>query len=68
MAELNSGGFSGHEITKLCRLVAIHCFDLDEDISVEGLLPGAKSGESQASLSKWLVARQTVGGKGKRRK
>lgn len=46
----------------------LHWPALDEDISVEGLLRGAKSGESQASLSKWLVARQTVGGKGKRRK
>ena len=45
----------------------IHWPDLDEDISVEGLLRGAKSGESQASLSKWLVAHQTVGAKGKRR-
>jgi hypothetical protein len=37
----------------------IHWKDLDEDISVEGLLAGKPSGESQASLAKWL--RQRVG-------
>ena len=31
--------------------------DLDEDISVEGLLAGRRSGESQASLNRWLEAR-----------
>ncbi|MBI4000479.1 MAG: DUF2442 domain-containing protein [Nitrospira defluvii] len=30
---------------------------LDEDISVEGLLAGKPSGESQASFKKWLTAR-----------
>ena len=35
----------------------IHWEDLDEDISVEGLLAGGASGESQASLKKWLKAR-----------
>lgn len=35
----------------------IHWEDLDEDISVEGLLAGRSSGESQASLKKWLKAR-----------
>lgn len=35
----------------------IHWEDLDEDISVEGLLAGRASGESQASLKKWLKAR-----------
>jgi hypothetical protein len=28
--------------------------DLDQDISVEGLLAGKPSGESQASFAKWL--------------
>jgi hypothetical protein len=37
----------------------IHWEDLDEDISVEGLLAGRSSGESQASLKKWLTGRQT---------
>jgi len=31
----------------------------DEDISIEGLLTGKQSGESQASFKKWLEARQT---------
>jgi hypothetical protein len=35
----------------------IHWPDLDEDISVEGLLEGRRSGESQASLKKWLAQR-----------
>ena len=35
----------------------IHWEDLDEDISVEGLLAGRRSGESQASLNRWLEAR-----------
>ncbi|QWR77086.1 DUF2442 domain-containing protein [Candidatus Magnetomonas plexicatena] len=37
----------------------IHWADIDEDISVEGLLSGKPSGESQASLKKWLQARQS---------
>ena len=35
----------------------IHWPDLDEDISVANLLAGQPSGESQASLKKWLIAR-----------
>ena len=35
----------------------IHWEDLDEDISVEGLLAGHPSGESQASLAQWLRER-----------
>ncbi|MYK39000.1 MAG: DUF2442 domain-containing protein, partial [Gemmatimonadetes bacterium] len=31
---------------------------LDEDISVEGLLAGRPSGESQESLKRWLEARK----------
>src|SRR3990167_7264420 len=37
----------------------IHWPDLDEDISVEGLLAGRRSGETQASLRKWLENRKT---------
>lgn len=37
----------------------IHWADLDEDISVEGLLAGKPSTESQASLKKWLQSRQS---------
>lgn len=36
----------------------IHWEDLDEDISVENLLLGQASGESQASFKKWLSSRQ----------
>ncbi len=32
----------------------IHWPDLDEDISIEGLLLGKRSGESQRSLNRWL--------------
>ena len=35
----------------------IHWPDLDEDIEVVALVAGAKSGESQRSLQKWLTAR-----------
>lgn len=45
------------------RLIArgrgIHWASIDEDISVEGLLAGRASGESQASLKKWRGARRT---------
>ena len=36
----------------------IHWDDIDEDISVEGLLAGRPSGESQSSFKKWLEAYQ----------
>ena len=32
----------------------IHWPDIDEDISVEGILAGRRSGENQKSLDKWL--------------
>jgi len=35
----------------------IHWEDLDEDISIEGLVAGRPSAESQASLKKWLESR-----------
>jgi len=35
----------------------IHWPELDEDISVAGLVAGQPSGESQSSLQKWLKAR-----------
>jgi hypothetical protein len=37
----------------------IHWKDLDEDISVENLLAGKPSGESQASFGKWLAKRSS---------
>ena len=46
---------------KFWRLVGngtgIHWPDLDEDISVEGLLLGKRSLESQSSLQRWLNER-----------
>jgi hypothetical protein len=36
----------------------IHWEEIDEDISVEGLLAGKPSSESQASLEKWLASRK----------
>ena len=36
----------------------IHWTDVDEDISVEGLVAGRPSGESQSSFKKWLQNRQ----------
>ena len=35
----------------------IHWPDLDEDISIEGLILGKPSGESQMSLKRWLEVR-----------
>ena len=36
----------------------IHWPDLDEDISVEGVLAGRRSGETQASLRRWFESRK----------
>jgi Protein of unknown function (DUF2442) len=38
----------------------IHWPDLDEDISVENLLAGKPSGESQTSFKRWLEKRSTA--------
>jgi len=40
----------------------IHWEDLDEDISVEDLLAGKPSGESQVSFKKWLESRTARSG------
>lgn len=37
----------------------IHWKDLDEDVSVENLLLGQASGESQASFERWLSTRHS---------
>ena len=37
----------------------IHWEEIDEDISVEGLVAGRPSGESQRSFKKWMVQRQS---------
>ena len=39
----------------------IHWPRLDEDVSVEGLLAGRRSAESQASLQRWLQGREAAG-------
>ena len=39
----------------------IHWPDLDEDISVAGLLAGRASGETQSSLRRWLESRRGTG-------
>lgn len=39
----------------------IHWPDLDEDLSVEGLIAGRPSGESRRSFGRWLEAKQTGG-------
>ena len=41
----------------------IHWSDLDEDISVEGLMLGEPSGESQQSFQRWLEKRGKLGKK-----
>jgi Protein of unknown function (DUF2442) len=35
----------------------IHWPEIDEDVSVENMLAGKQSGESQTSFKKWLAAR-----------
>ena len=46
------------------RLIAggegVHWPDLDEDISVESLLAGRRSGETQESLRRWLQGRKVA--------
>ena len=49
-AELKNWRFIG-------RGEGIHWPDLDEDISVDNLLSGARSGESQRSFKQWLESR-----------
>ncbi len=39
----------------------IHWPDLDEDISVQSLLAGRRSGETQESLRRWIEGRKTAG-------
>ena len=41
----------------------IHWEDVDEDISVKGLLAGKPSGESHASFANWLAARKSQSNK-----
>lgn len=36
----------------------LHWEDIDEDISIEGIIAGHRSQESQTSLAKWLKGRE----------
>lgn len=53
-----------HEERAAWRIVGrghgLHWDALDEDISVENLLAGHRSGESQHSFERWLASRNTV--------
>lgn len=44
----------------IARVEGIHWPDLDEDISVESLLAGRRSGETQQSLRRWLNGRESA--------
>lgn len=46
--------WSNYEIGR----VGVHWPDLDEDISVEGLLKGKRSGETSQSLQRWIEGRR----------
>ena len=46
----------------------IHWEEIDEDISIEGLLAGRPSGESQGSFKKWLTTRSSGATKRSKRK
>ena len=54
--------YSNPDERKNWRLIGrgkgIHWEDIDEDISVEGLLAGKSSHESQTSFKKWLKSRK----------
>jgi hypothetical protein len=59
---LSHGSISERENWRLIgRGEGIHWPDLDEDISVESLLAGRASGESQSSLDQWLRSRKQAG-------
>ena len=47
--------------------VYIHWPNLDEDLTVAGLLEGKRSGESPTSLKKWMASRKQPGRKTMRR-
>ena len=56
---------SSHEERQNWRLIddgrGISWEDIDEDISVAGLLAGRRSGESEKSLARWRAAREQAG-------
>lgn len=53
-----------HDERRNWRLIGhgegIHWNDLDEDVSVENLLVGRRSGESQASFKRWMNSRESM--------
>ena len=54
---LSHGESQEHQKWELIgRGMGIHWPDLDEDISVEGLLAGRRSGERPESIARWLTA------------
>jgi len=50
-----------HRWRLIGRGSGIHWPDLDEDISLSSLVAGEPSGESQASLARWLEDRNQAG-------
>ena len=46
--------------------IGIHWAALEEDISVEGLLAGARSGESATSLNAWRARRRNSSGRARK--
>jgi len=46
----------------------IHWPDLDEDLTVAGLLAGRRSGEGKKSLNQWLASRKAVARKKQKRR
>ena len=54
---LHATGAERKRWRRIGRGLGIHWEGLDEDISVEGLLAGKQSGESQQSFGNWLAKR-----------
>jgi len=58
---LNGSAAERNDWRLVGRGEGIHWPELDEDISVESLLAGRASGESQSSLERWLRSRKQAG-------
>src|SRR5262245_51779603 len=56
---LHASGPERHHWQLLGGGYAIEWADVDEHIGVEGLLAGRRSGESSASIERWLATRKT---------
>jgi hypothetical protein len=57
---LNGSDEERRDFRLIGRGEGIHWPQLDEDISVEGLIFGRPSGESQRSLKRWLQDRRKI--------